>query len=170
MAAPAQHAPDDAELQALAETIGARLREARLTLVTAESCTGGWIAKTVTDIAGSSDWFECGLAAYSYEAKQALLGVRPETLTAHGAVSQETVLEMVSGALVTSGASIAVAVTGIAGPTGGLPDKPVGTVWIGWKRRGGYPRAELFHFGGDREAVRRQTVEAALRGLLALAA
>ena len=171
MAAPsaAHDVPSDQDLAALATALGETLRANRHRLVTAESCTGGWIAKTVTDIAGSSDWFECGLAAYSYEAKQALLGVRPETLTAHGAVSQETVLEMVSGALVTSGASIAVAVTGIAGPTGGLPDKPVGTVWIGWKRRGGYPRAQLFHFSGGREAVRRQTVEAALRGLLALA-
>lgn len=135
-------------------------------LVTAESCTGGWIAKTVTDVAGCSDWFDCGLAAYSYEAKQALLGVRPETLMEHGAVSRETVLEMVSGALVHSGASVAVAVTGIAGPSGGTEDKPVGTVWIGWKRRGGYPRAEVFHFDGDRDAVRRQTVAAAINGLL----
>ena len=162
--------PDDDALHALAGQVGDALQSAHLMLATAESCTGGWIAKMVTDIPGCSAWFDCGMAAYSYEAKQALLGVRPETLTAHGAVSHETVLEMVSGALVTSGASIAVAVTGIAGPTGGLPGKPVGTVWIGWKRRGGYPRAELFHFGGDREAVRRQTVEAALRGLLALAA
>lgn len=157
--------PNDAELLALAEALGTRLREARLTLVTAESCTGGWIAKVVTDIAGSSDWFDCGLATYSYEAKQALLGVRPETLEANGAVSRETVLEMVSGALVHSGAGVAVAVTGIAGPGGGTPDKPVGTVWIGWKRRGGYPAAEMFAFGGDREAVRRQTVAAALEGL-----
>ena len=162
--------PDDDALHALAGQVGAALQSAHLMLATAESCTGGWIAKMITDIPGCSAWFDCGMAAYSYEAKQALLGVRPETLTAHGAVSHETVLEMVSGALVTSGASIAVAVTGIAGPTGGLPGKPVGTVWIGWKRRGGYPRAELFHFGGDREAVRRQTVEAALRGLQALAA
>ena len=161
--------PDDDALHALAGQVGDALQSAHLMLATAESCTGGWIAKMVTDIPGCSAWFDCGMAAYSYEAKQALLGVRPETLTAHGAVSQETVLEMVSGALVTSGASIAVAVTGIAGPTGGLPDKPVGTVWIGWKRRGGYPRAQLFHFSGGREAVRRQTVEAALRGLLALA-
>ena len=158
-------APNDTELQALAGTTGARLREARLTLVTAESCTGGWIAKVVTDIAGSSEWFDCGLATYSYEAKQALLGVRPETLEAHGAVSRETVLEMVSGALVHSGAGVAVAVTGIAGPGGGTTDKPVGTVWIAWKRRGGYPRAEIFHFDGDRDAVRRQTVAAALHGL-----
>ena len=162
--------PDDEALHALATQVGAALQSAHLMLATAESCTGGWIAKMVTDIPGCSAWFDCGIAAYSYEAKQALLGVRPETLTAHGAVSQETVLEMVSGALVTSGASVAVAVTGIAGPTGGLPGKPIGTVWIGWKRRGGYPRAQLFHFSGDREAVRRQTVDAALSGLLSLAA
>jgi nicotinamide-nucleotide amidase len=157
--------PTDAELGTLAESLGIHLRESRDHLVTAESCTGGWIAKTVTDIAGSSDWFDCGMVAYSYEAKQALLGVRPETLELHGAVSRETVVEMVSGALVNSGASIAVAVTGIAGPGGGSGDKPVGTVWIGWKRRGGYARAEAFHFEGDRDRVRRQTVAAALRGL-----
>ncbi len=135
---------------------------------TAESCTGGWIAKMITDIPGCSEWFDCGLAAYSYEAKQALLGVRSETLMQFGAVSRETVLEMVSGALITSGAGLAVAVTGIAGPTGGTPGKPVGEVWVGWKRRGGYPRAEVFHFAGDREAVRRQTVAVALQGLLAI--
>ena len=157
--------PSDHELAALAHALGERLRAAHDSLVTAESCTGGWIAKAVTDIAGSSDWFDCGMAAYSYEAKQALLGVRPQTLEEHGAVSRETVTEMVSGALVHSGASVAVAVTGIAGPGGGSADKPVGTVWIGWKRRGGYARAEVFHFGGDRDAVRRQTVAAALRGL-----
>ena len=161
--------PNDGDLLALAEALGARLRARRWMLVTAESCTGGWIAKTVTDIAGSSEWFDCGLAAYSYEAKQALLGVRPETLEHHGAVSRETALEMVSGALVHSGATVAVAVTGIAGPTGGTPDKPVGTVWIAWKRRGGYATAEVFHFDGDREAVRRRTVEAALQGLMRLA-
>ena len=157
--------PDDRQLQHLADDLGCRMRAARDRLVTAESCTGGWIAKTVTDIAGSSDWFECGLAAYSYEAKQALLGVRPETLEKFGAVSRETVLEMVSGALVHSGATLAVAVTGIAGPGGGTPDKPVGSVWLAWKRRGGYAEARLFHFDGDREGVRRQTVAAALEGL-----
>jgi nicotinamide-nucleotide amidase len=164
-----QTPPDDGALHVLAEQVARALQAHHLMLATAESCTGGWIAKTITDIPGCSAWFDCGLAAYSYEAKQALLGVRPETLTEHGAVSRETVLEMVSGALVTSGASIAVAVTGIAGPSGGTPEKPLGTVWIGWKRRGGYPKAELFHFSGDREAVRRQTVEASLRGLLKLA-
>jgi nicotinamide-nucleotide amidase len=161
--------PDDLELQRLAETVGEAARSNHHMLVTAESCTGGWIAKTLTDVAGSSAWFDCGMAAYSYEAKQALLGVRPETLEHFGAVSRETVLEMVSGALVHSGATLAVAVTGIAGPGGGTDDKPVGTVWIAWKRRGGYPRAEVFHFDGDREGVRRRTVAAALGGLHALA-
>jgi nicotinamide-nucleotide amidase len=159
-------APTDAQLQSLAEELGRTLHRQHQTLVTAESCTGGWIAKLVTDVAGSSEWFDSGLAAYSYEAKQALLGVRIETLTAHGAVSEETCIEMVSGALVHSGATISVAVTGIAGPSGGTTDKPVGTVWIGWKRRGGYPSAQLFRFDGDRDAVRRQTVAAAINGLL----
>ena len=158
-------APGDADLHAAAARLGERLRAARHRLVTAESCTGGWIAKAVTDVPGSSDWFDCGMAAYSYEAKQAMLGVNPLTLEVHGAVSRECVVEMVSGALVHSGATLAVAVTGIAGPGGGTPDKPVGTVWIAWKRRGGYPRAEVFHFDGDRDAVRRQTVAAALHGL-----
>lgn len=160
--------PTDVELLELAARVGARLQAEHLSLVTAESCTGGWIAKTVTDVPGCSAWFECGIAAYSYEAKQALLGVRPETLHGCGAVSRETVLEMVSGALIHAGATVAVAVTGIAGPSGGTEDKPVGTVWLAWKRRGGYPRAELHQFKGDREAIRRQTVEVALHGILAI--
>jgi nicotinamide-nucleotide amidase len=155
----------DAELNDLAQTIATIFVQRGATLVTAESCTGGWIAKTLTDIAGSSAWFECGVVAYSYEAKEALLGVRPETLEQQGAVSRETVIEMVAGALARFGATVAVAVTGIAGPSGGTTDKPVGTVWIGWKRRGGYAHAEVFHFDGDRDAVRRQTVSAALRGV-----
>ncbi len=159
---------DDAAVMVLASRVGQVLARHHQMLVTAESCTGGWIAKSITDIEGSSGWFDCGLAAYSYEAKQALLDVRAATLLRHGAVSEETVLEMVSGALVHSGASIAVAVTGIAGPGGGIEDKPVGTVWIGWKRRGGYPRTRLFTFEGDRDAVRRQTVVAALEGLEAM--
>jgi nicotinamide-nucleotide amidase len=158
----------DSALQRAGTRLGEALMAEHLTLCTAESCTGGWIAKILTDIAGSSAWFDCGMAAYSYEAKQALLRVRPETLMAFGAVSRETVLEMVSGALITSSASLAVAVTGIAGPGGGLPDKPVGTVWIAWKRRGHYPEAQVFHFDGDRESVRRQTVAKALHGLMPL--
>ncbi|AKC87570.1 CinA family protein [Pseudoxanthomonas suwonensis] len=162
--------PTDAQLHEQAQALGGRLRAARDHLVTAESCTGGWIAKCLTDIAGSSDWFDCGLVVYSYEAKQGLLGVHPQTLEEHGAVSRETAIEMVSGALVHSGASVAVAVTGIAGPGGGSADKPVGTVWIAWKRRGGYARAQAFHFDGDREAVRRQTVGQALAGIAELLA
>ena len=156
---------NDADLTALAEDVARRLLANGATLVTAESCTGGWIAKMMTDISGSSSWFECGVVAYSYEAKEALLGVRPETLEQQGAVSRETAIEMVSGALARYGATLAVAVTGIAGPSGGLPGKPVGTVWIGWKQRGEYAQAQLFHFDGNRDAVRRQTVAAALRGV-----
>jgi nicotinamide-nucleotide amidase len=157
--------PTDADLQALAEQVAAAAQQRRLMLVTAESCTGGWIAKALTDLPGSSAWFDAGVVTYSYGAKEALLGVNPRTLERTGAVSEETALEMVSGALARFGAGMAVAVTGIAGPTGGTPDKPIGTVWIGWKRRGGYARSELFHFDGDREAVRRQTVAAALDGV-----
>ena len=158
-------APSDTELCELSQALGARLLARREQLVTAESCTGGWIAKVMTDVAGSSAWFDCGMAVYSYEAKQALLGVQSKTLETHGAVSRETVVEMVCGALANSRASIAVAVTGIAGPGGGSADKPVGTVWIGWKRRGGQTVTEVFRFEGDRDAVRRLTVAAALRGL-----
>lgn len=158
-------ASTDIQLEQRARSVAELLLARGQTMVTAESCTGGWIAKVLTDVAGSSAWFECGVVAYSYEAKEALLGVRPQTLERTGAVSQETVIEMVSGALARYGASVAVAVTGVAGPSGGTPDKPVGTVWIAWKRRGGYARAELFHFDGDRDAVRRQTVRAALDGV-----
>jgi nicotinamide-nucleotide amidase len=157
--------PSDDTLHALAQTLAGALTQRREMLVAAESCTGGWIAKALTDLPGSSAWFECGVVAYSYEAKEALLGVNPHTLEEHGAVSQETVIEMVSGALARFGATVAVAVTGIAGPSGGTPEKPVGTVWIAWKRRGGYAHAEVFQFDGDREAVRRQTVARALEGV-----
>lgn len=157
--------PTDVELLALAAQAAQDVQRHGLMLVTAESCSGGWIAKTLTDLPGSSGWFDTGVVTYSYEAKEALLGVNPRTLERTGAVSEETVLEMVSGALARFGAGVAVAVTGIAGPSGGTPDKPVGTVWIGWKRRGRYAHARLFHFAGDREAVRRQTVAAALVGL-----
>jgi nicotinamide-nucleotide amidase len=157
--------PNDADLLALAGDIAIEVQQRKLMLVTAESCTGGWIAKTLTDLPGSSAWFDAGVVTYSYEAKEALLGVNPRTLERYGAVSEEVALEMVSGALARFGAGVAVAVTGIAGPSGGTADKPVGTVWVGWKRRGGYGHAQLFHFPGDREAVRRQTVAAALNGL-----
>src|SRR5690606_41499924 len=129
---PSMQAPSDEQLQRTAEATGASLLKSRLTLVTAESCTGGWIAKAVTDVAGSSAWFDCGMAAYSYEAKQAMLGVRPETLEQYGAVSRETVLEMVSGALEHSGGGIAVVVNCIAGPGGVTSDMPVSTAWVYW--------------------------------------
>jgi nicotinamide-nucleotide amidase len=157
--------PTDVELRELAQAVADETLRQRLMLVTAESCTGGWVAKTLTDLPGSSAWFDAGVVAYSYEAKQALLGVDPRILERVGAVSEEIALEMVSGALARFGAGVAVAVTGIAGPGGGTADKPVGTVWIAWKRRGGYAHAQLFHFAGDREAVRRQTVAAALEGM-----
>jgi nicotinamide-nucleotide amidase len=157
--------PTDVQLRELAEGIAAQMLERKLMLVTAESCTGGFIAKVLTDLPGSSGWFDAGVVTYSYEAKEALLGVNPGTLERTGAVSEETVLEMVSGALARFGAGAAMAVTGIAGPSGGTEDKPVGTVWIGWKRRGGYAHAKVFHFQGDRDAIRRQTVAAALTGM-----
>ncbi|HEX7369530.1 MAG TPA: CinA family protein [Rhodanobacteraceae bacterium] len=135
------------------------------TLATAESCTGGWIAKAITDIPGSSSWFEGGAVTYGNSAKQALLGVTAATLEKHGAVSRECALEMVAGALACFDASIAVAVTGIAGPAGDTSEKPVGTVWIAWQCRDREARAERFWFDGDRDAVRRQTVAAALDGI-----
>ena len=157
--------PTDAELATWAVQVASDMQQRKLMLVTAESCSGGWIAKTLTDLPGSSAWFDAGVVTYSYAAKESLLGVRRETLERTGAVSEETVLQMVSGALDRFGAGMAVAVTGIAGPSGGTPEKPVGTVWIGWQRRGGDACAKLFHFAGDREAVRRQTVAAALAGI-----
>ncbi len=153
------------DLEELARDTARVVQASHNMLVTAESCTGGWIAKVLTDLPGSSAWFEGGVVAYSYEAKEALLGVQPQTLEQHGAVSQETVTEMVSGALARFGAGVAVAVTGIAGPGGGTNDKAVGTVWLGWKRRGGYVHTALCHFEGDRDSVRRQTVARALKGI-----
>ena len=155
----------DEALRELASAIGEQLAAKRLTLCTAESCTGGWIAKTVTDIAGSSAWFQGGAVTYSNGLKQALLGVTATTLERQGAVSRECALEMVAGALGRLDATVAVAVTGVAGPSGGTPAKPVGTVWIAWQRRGGEAHAKLFHFDGDRDAVRRQAVARALEGI-----
>ncbi len=134
----------------------------------AESCTGGWIAKSVTDIAGSSACFDRGFVTYSNEAKQELLGVTAETLDAHGAVSEATVREMALGALAHSRAAVTVAVSGIAGPGGGTPEKPVGTVWFAWVREGGAVNARCERFSGDRAAVRRQAVAVGLQGLLDL--
>lgn len=153
-------------LSDLASRVGAALRDRQLKLVTAESCTGGWIAKIVTDIPGSSGWFDCGWVTYSNTAKTALLGVAEATLERCGAVSAETVAEMAAGALQRGDAGISVAVSGIAGPDGGSPDKPVGTVYLAWMQADGLLHTECRQFRGDREAVRAQTVAAALEGLL----
>ncbi len=159
------HSIDDAQLHEQAAVFGTRLLEARLKLATAESCTGGWVAKVVTEVPGSSAWFDCAFVAYSYDAKEAMLGVPRQMLEQHGAVSRETVIEMVRGALSRSRADMAVAITGIAGPSGGTRDKPVGTVWIAWGMGHHPPVAQMFHFAGDRDAVRRGTVAEALHGL-----
>jgi nicotinamide-nucleotide amidase len=160
----------DAKLKRLAERVGAHLRHGRRLVTTAESCTGGWIAKSLTDIAGSSQWFGEGFVTYSNDSKMRNLGVSRAILQRNGAVSEATVRAMAVGALRRTKAQVAVAVTGIAGPDGGVPGKPVGTVWLGWARRSGRKiqvRTQLQHFRGDRESVRRKTVQAALEGLLA---
>lgn len=153
-------------LDALAAEVGARLAARGEMLATAESCTGGWVAQCVTAIAGSSAWFERGFVTYSNEAKVDLLGVAPDTLARHGAVSEATAIEMATGALRRSRAQWALAVTGIAGPAGGSPEKPVGTVCFAWAGADGSTACETCRFPGDREAVRRAAVEHALAGLL----
>lgn len=149
----------------LARRLGERLKAAKAVLATAESCTGGWAAQVVTSVAGSSNWFDRGFVTYSDAAKQELLGVRAETLRAHGAVSEATAREMARGALEHSAATVALAITGVAGPGGGTPQKPVGTVCFAWAR-GGDTRSETRHLPGDRESVRRQSVVLALEGVL----
>jgi nicotinamide-nucleotide amidase len=134
--------------------------------VSAESCTGGWVAQAVTSIAGSSEWFERGFVTYSNASKQEMLGVRKSTLKRHGAVSEETAREMAAGALKRSRGTIALAVTGVAGPSGGSAAKPVGMVCFAWATRRGRLRSETRRFRGGREAVRRQSVIRALEGVL----
>jgi nicotinamide-nucleotide amidase len=154
-------------ISGLAVRLGAAATVRDVRVAVAESCTGGLIGGAITDIAGSSGWFDRGFVTYSNEAKIEMLGVRPETLAVEGAVSESTAREMAAGALAHSGAELAVAVTGVAGPDGGSAAKPVGTVCLAWARRGEHPEAVTRHFAGDREAVRRATVEAALAGLVA---
>lgn len=158
--------PDDELLSVLVREVAERMLRAGQSLATAESCTGGWVAKLCTDMAGSSAWFECGFVTYSNHAKQAMLGVSASTLTTSGAVSEETVAEMATGALARSGADHAVAISGIAGPGGGSVDKPLGMVCFAWAAKGLPLRCETCRFDGDRDAVRRQAVAYALRGLL----
>ena len=155
---------DDA-IWPVCDALADALRQRGQRLVTAESCTGGLIAAACTSLAGSSDWLERGVVTYSNAAKTELLGVPAELIAQHGAVSEAVVRAMTAGALRTSGADWAVAVTGVAGPAGGSAHKPVGTVWIGWQGLG-HAHAEGCHFEGDRAAVRAATVFHALRGLL----
>jgi nicotinamide-nucleotide amidase len=155
-------------LTTLATLVGAKLKAKGLMLATAESCTGGWVAQAVTAIAGSSEWFERGFVTYSNAAKLDMLGVNSGTLAAQGAVSEETAHEMAAGALARSHAQVAVAITGIAGPTGGTPDKRVGMVCFAWAMKEGAVITETRHFKGNRESVRRQAVTAALQGVLQL--
>ena len=150
----------------LAEQVGEALLAHGWLLATAESCTGGGVAAAITDIAGSSQWFDRGFVTYSNAAKHAMLGVSAETLAIHGAVSEATVREMVLGALVHSEAGVALAISGIAGPGGGTADKPVGTVCFAWAVSGAEPRITTQHFNGDRAAVRARAVSFALQGLL----
>ncbi|MCW8908924.1 MAG: nicotinamide-nucleotide amidase [Sedimenticola sp.] len=151
-----------------AADLAGRLHRAGLMMATAESCTGGWVAKVLTDIAGSSEWFDCSFVTYSNQAKQSMLGVRAETLEMHGAVSEAVVREMVAGALARSRADLALSISGIAGPGGGSPEKPVGTVWFAWQRAGMEAVTACHRFDGDRDAVRHQAVVVAMRGALAL--
>jgi nicotinamide-nucleotide amidase len=155
-------------LTSLASLVGTRLRAEGMMLATAESCTGGWVAQEVTSIAGSSGWFERGFVTYSNAAKMEMLHVKANTLHSHGAVSAQTAGEMAAGALASSHAHVAVAITGIAGPDGGSADKPVGTVCFAWAQTNRKVHAETRHFDGDRESVRRQSVIVALQGVLEL--
>lgn len=159
-------APAQAELEALAAAVGEALLQRGERLATAESCTGGWIGQCCTAIAGSSNWFDRGFITYSNEAKQDMLGVPRQTLRSEGAVSEATAGAMVQGAIARSRAQWALAVSGIAGPTGGTPAKPVGTVCFAWAGPEDWVALETCHFAGDREAVRAQTVAHALAVLL----
>ncbi|OOZ35878.1 nicotinamide-nucleotide amidase [Solemya velesiana gill symbiont] len=156
----------DQELEQLARKLGEQLAAKGLVMTTAESCTGGWVAKALTDIAGSSGCFDRGFITYSNEAKQEMLGVSEDTLERHGAVSEETVREMTQGALDNSQANVAVSISGIAGPGGGTSEKPVGTVCLAWGRDNGELVIGTYSFKGDRDQVRRQAVITALNGVL----
>ncbi len=152
--------------QRLSARVGKLLKDRGLMLVTAESCTGGWVAQVVTSVSGSSDWFDRGFVSYSNHSKQEMLGIKPETLDRHGAVSAEVAKEMAVGALTNSRAQVSVAISGIAGPAGGTPNKPIGTVWLAWAMEGKEARCRSTHFAGDREMVRQQAVMAALQGII----
>ena len=148
------------------EQLATQLTKRRLTICTAESCTGGLVAKLLTDKPGSSAWFDCSFVTYSNNAKQNLLAVNESTLEDSGAVSQPTVCEMAEGALKKSGCKISMALTGIAGPGGGTKEKPVGMVWIAWSGRHYETLSQCFFFDGDRKSVREQAANAAITGAI----
>ena len=152
---------------ALPRQVGEALKARGMMLATAESCTGGGIAQAVTRVSGSSGWFERGFVTYSNDAKEEMLGVSPDTLEHHGAVSEATVQEMAQGALQYSRAQAALSVSGVAGPTGGTPEKPVGTVWFAWATNDTMQTA-CHHLSGDRDAIREKSVQISLEGLLKL--
>jgi len=158
----------DDDLLKLSAELGTALKSRGWALALAESCTGGWAAQTVTAVAGSSAWFERGFVTYSNAAKIEMLGVTENTLNRHGAVSEQTAREMALGALKHSHASIAAAITGIAGPDGGTQEKPVGTICFAWATANGYIKTVTRHLSGDREEVRRVSVKTALEVLLQL--
>ena len=149
----------------LSAQVGGLLKSHGLMLATAESCTGGGVAQAITDVAGSSAWFERGFITYSNLSKQQMLGVSEATLSQHGAVSEAVVREMVAGALDHSAAQVAVAISGIAGPEGGTPDKPVGTVWFAWGLKNGMTQARMHRIAGSRSEVRAMAVHIALQGI-----
>lgn len=159
----------DNDLSKLALEVAEHLMAKQKVLVSAESCTGGWVAKTLTDIAGSSAWFDRGFVTYSNTSKIEMLGVRERTLQIQGAVSEQTVCEMVEGALRFSQGDMALSISGVAGPGGGTQEKPVGTVWFAWAVRGGKPITLCRLFEGERNAVRHQAVVTALQGMIAYA-
>jgi nicotinamide-nucleotide amidase len=155
----------DTELITLAERLGHALKQAGRSVATAESCTGGWLGEVLTSIPGSSVWYERGFITYSNMAKREMLGVKTEILTRHGAVSEQTARAMAEGALAASHADLVVAITGIAGPGGGTPERPIGTVCFAWGARRGAVVSRTEHFHGDRAAIRRAAVLAAIHGL-----
>lgn len=155
----------ESELFKLAEQLGRFLKANGKTIATAESCTGGWIAQVITDVPGSSAWFDRGFVTYSNDAKEQMLRVSPQTLVKFGAVSAETATQMAAGALDYSDADMTVAVTGIAGPSGGTPDKPVGTVFIAWADKNGEVKVVRKQFAGNRRQIRAQTVKCAIEGM-----
>lgn len=157
--------PSDDDLQQLTAQVADDLLNREWLLSVAESCTGGWVAKCCTDLAGSSAWFDRGFVTYSNQAKNDMLGVTFSTLKQYGAASKQTVIEMAQGALTHSNANVSLAISGIAGPTGGTEDKPVGTVWLAWASKT-TTKTQMYLFTGDRDAVRRQAVLTALQGII----